>query len=166
VIFNQHFNKELTMKVKTFNPIAIPIFILMCSFFLLNLGTATAQHCQIIKIAKETHDDSSRIWLYPSEVTVPKGSCVIWMNWVEKEKVSITFQKDANTCIMATESPSGFTAAGGCYFTDFLCYGKTVSLHFKEPGTFTYQLEIPSEKKGAEWGYHGKIIREGTIVVK
>jgi hypothetical protein len=166
VILNQHFNKELIMKVKIFNPITISIFVLMCSFFLLNLSTPAAQQCQIIRIATETADDHSRIWLYPSEATVAKGNCVIWMSLVEGEKVSITFQKDAKTCIEATGFPTGFKVAEDCYFTDFMSYGQTVSLHFKEPGTFTYQLEIPGEKKGAGWGYHGKIIREGTIVVK
>lgn len=68
--------------------------------------------------------------------------------------------------MIATESPSGFKAVEGCYFTDFLHYGQTVSLNFKEPGTFKYQLEIPGEKKGDGWGSQGKIIREGTIVVK
>jgi len=154
------------MKVKIFNRITISIFVLICSIFLLNLSTAAAQQCQIIRIAKETLDDSSRIWLYPREAEVSKGTCVIWMNWIEREKVSITFQKNAKTCIIATESPSGFNAVEGCYFTDFLRYGQTVSLYFKEPGIFKYQLEIPGERKGDGWGYHGKIVRKGTIVVK
>lgn len=154
------------MKAKIFNPITTFIFIVMCSFLLLNLNTADAQQCQLIRIAKEKIDATIRIWLYPKEATIVKGTCIIWMNWVEKEKVSITFQKDANTCIMATDSPSGFKAVGNCYFTDFLSYGQTASLHFREPGIFRYRLEIPTEKKGEGWGYHGEIVREGTIVVK
>lgn len=154
------------MKARIFSYIRFSLFILMCFFSLIIVNTADAQQCQLIRIAKETIDGIGRIWLYPKKTTVAKGTCVIWMNWVEKEKVSITFQQDANKCIMATESPSGFKVVEACYFTDFLSYGETASLYFKEPGTFTYRLEIPTGKKGQGLGYHGEIVREGTVVVE
>jgi hypothetical protein len=127
---------------------------------------AKADQCYIVKISEETKSDISQIWLYPEKMTISKGSCIVWVNFTERYKVSITFQANGKACIRATEMNSGFMALENCFFTDFLNRGQTVSLLFKEAGVFKYQLEIPTKEKDNSWGYRGKIVREGVVVVE
>jgi plastocyanin len=127
---------------------------------------AKADQCFIVKISEETKADNSQIWLYPEKITVAKGNCIVWVNFTERHKVSITFQGDGQSCIRATGMNSGFMALENCFFTDFLSRGQTVSLLFKEAGVFKYQLEIPTKEKDNSWGYRGKIVREGVVVVE
>jgi hypothetical protein len=136
------------------------------SFSLLSVDIADAGNCQIVRVAKETRGDESLIYLYPDEIKVPKGTCVVWVNWAEREKVSINFHKNSRSCMVATEAPSGFVLVESCFLTDFLDIGQTVSLRFKEAGVFTYQLEILGEKINDSGGKDRIIAREGKIVVE
>ncbi|MDX9788006.1 MAG: hypothetical protein RBT11_14575 [Desulfobacterales bacterium] len=146
--------------------VAILILAVIGTFMLPYTGISDAAQCFIVRIAKETVGGESRIYLYPNEVKVPKGSCVIWVSWIEKENVSINFHENSKSCIIASESPSGFIEAEGCFLTDFLAYGQTVSLRFKEPGTFGYGLEILEKAKKPGNSERRKIIREGKVIVE
>jgi hypothetical protein len=128
--------------------------------------SAKADQCYIVKISEEIKADNTLIWLYPEKITVSKGNCIIWVNFTERYKVSITFQESGQSCIRATEMNSGFMQLENCFFTDFLNRGQTVSLLFKEAGVFKYQLEIPTKEKDNSWGYRGKIVREGVVIVE
>ncbi|MDX9787790.1 MAG: hypothetical protein RBT11_13485 [Desulfobacterales bacterium] len=142
------------------------VLIMICAFFVLHTGLLNAAQCFIVRIAKESVGGEHRIYLYPSELKVPKDSCVIWVSWIEKENVSINFDENSKSCILATESASGFIEAEGCFLTDFLTYGKTVSLNFKEAGTFSYKLEVLEKSAKPEEGPRRRIVREGKVVVE
>ncbi|MFH0725581.1 MAG: hypothetical protein V2B19_04390 [Pseudomonadota bacterium] len=144
----------------------ILIFFMVSFLSLFCWKSAKADQCYIVKISEEVKADNSQIWLYPEKMTISKGNCIVWVNFTEKYKVSITFQGSGQSCIRATEMNSGFMALENCFFTDFLNRGQTVSLLFKEAGIFKYQLEIPTKEKDNSWGYRGKIVREGVVVVE
>lgn len=154
------------MKGNRFKGIQYIVLWVLGGFLLLSAGVTDAAQCFIVRIAKETVGGESRIYLYPGELKVPKDSCVIWVSWIEKENVSINFDENSKSCILATEAASGFIEAEGCFLTDFLAYGKTVSLHFKEPGTFAYQLEVLEKAAKPGEGPRRKIVREGKVVVE
>jgi hypothetical protein len=99
-------------------------------------------------------------------MTVPKETCVVWVNWVSRERVRINFEKSGKSCIRSTESPSGFKELEGCYLTEFLPRGKSASLVFKNPGAYKYQVEIPDKSKTRAGVYPGKIEVGGVINVE
>jgi hypothetical protein len=154
------------MKLKSHIVFMLFFISFICSFSLVSVDIADAENCQIIRVAKETRGNVSQIYLYPGELKVQKGTCVIWVNWAEQEKVSINFHKNSKSCMVASEAPSGFTLVEGCFLTDFIDVGQTVSLRFKNAGVFTYQLEIPGQTKKDGGGVQRKIVREGKIVVE
>jgi hypothetical protein len=160
------FQKEVIMQQKIKNHKHILILLILCFLSIVGYKEAKAEHCYLVKIGEEVKGDNSQIWLYPEKVTVSKGNCIVWVNFTERYKVSITFQESGQSCIKASEPTSSFMALENCFFTDFLNRGQTVSLIFKEQGVFKYQLEIPTKEKDNNWGYRGKIVREGTIVVE
>ncbi|MDX9787271.1 MAG: hypothetical protein RBT11_10865 [Desulfobacterales bacterium] len=129
-------------------------------------GLSDAAQCFIVRIAKETAGGEVQIYLYPNEMKVPKDSCVIWVSWIEKENISINFHENSKSCILATDPSSGFIGAEGCFLTDFLAYGKTVSLYFKESGTFAYRLDVLEKAEKSGEGPRRKIEKEGKIVVE
>jgi hypothetical protein len=150
--------------MKSWNITILTFFIAFLSLF--HIGTANAQQCHIVRIATETRGNKSNIYLYPSELSVDRGTCVIWINDDPHEKVSINFHDNSKSCIVASDASSGFRVLEGCFLTDLLDYGQTVSVRFKESGIFIYQLEIiekPLLKNGDE---KRKIIREGKIIVE
>jgi hypothetical protein len=50
--------------------------------------------------------------------------------------------EDGKSCDDSSDAPSGFSMkADGCYVTSWITFGGTSSLHFTEPGTFTYTVE-------------------------
>jgi hypothetical protein len=114
----------------------ILVFSILCLLSPFCDKSAKADQCYIIKISEEVKADNSQIWLYPEKITVSKGNCIVWVNFTERYKVSITFQGNGQSCIRATEMNSGFMALENCFFTDFLNRGQTVSLLFKEAGVF------------------------------
>lgn len=154
------------MKNKKFKFLAVVVLTAMGSVFLFHTGLSDAAQCFIVNISKQIQGGESQIYLYPGELKVSKNSCVIWVNWVENENVNINFHANSKSCILASESPSGFMKVEGCFISDFLEYGRTVSLYFKESGVFGYRLEILEKSKGAGEGSHRKILREGKVIVE
>jgi hypothetical protein len=143
----------------------ISSFILLCGGFS-NAGSPDAGQCSIVRIGKETIGGESRIYLYPSELKIAKNGCVIWINWTERENVSISFHENSKSCMVATKASSGFLEVEGCFLSDFLAYGQTVSLYFKETGTFGYRLEILEKTTESGGKEHRKVVREGKIIVE
>ncbi|MBI5594300.1 MAG: hypothetical protein HY881_27950 [Deltaproteobacteria bacterium] len=154
------------MKLKINKHKYILSFFLLCFLSVFSYPEAKADQCFIVKIGEEIKADNLQIWLYPEKITVSRGNCIVWVNFTERYKVSITFQGSGQYCLRATETHSGFREFENCFFTDFLNRGQTVSLVFKEAGVFNYQLEIPTKEKDNSWGYRGKIVRKGVIVVE
>lgn len=154
------------MKMRIHSPAALIIISLFGLLLVHRANLSQAQQCQIVRIAKEMRVDQNKLYLYPSELTVNSGTCVIWINAEPHEKVSINFDEHSNACILASDAPSGFMVLEGCFLTDFLDYGQTVSLRFKDPGVFTYQLEIQEKQLVNDLEKTRKIVRKGKIIVE
>ena len=155
------------MRQKNINLNIIFIGFILSTYFLFYNSISDAAECYIVKVAKEeTMGRKGRIYLYPSELKVPKDSCVIWVSWIEKELISINFHENSQSCVIASEGSSGFIQAESCFFSDFLTYGKTVSLYFKEKGVFGYHLVTTEKTLNSTDKPFRKIVREGKIVVE
>ncbi len=113
--------------------------------------TQQAQEVQIIKIRDVGYQGALRI--EPSEVTIPVGMVVVWVNMSRKVEPQIVFAEGMK-CELSTEASVGFKQnEQKCYITDFVQVGGTSSLKFIGPGTFDYEVINRTGQKGK-----GKII--------
>jgi len=124
--------------------------------------------CQIIRIETGKGGGGSRLEIFPSKVTVPVGTCTVWINYVQRKEVQVSFRENAKQCILSTEAPTGFEefklkTGESCYISETLPRGKTASLVWSKPGIFKYILEAPGSTSGD--GYSGNIMAEGVIEV-
>jgi len=135
--------------------------------FLVSKGTLDAQKCSIIRIHEEKGSAGTTVRIEPESLQVSKDTCVIWINWVPKQEVSIVFREDGKRCQDATAAPMGFKMAENCFVTDFIPLGGTSSLKFNDEGTFKYEVEVPGERKatGPLALGHGEVKATGEIVV-
>ncbi len=123
-------------------------------------------NCQLIKITKEKAGGGSSIQISPEKITVPVGTCTVWINFIRDGQVQVSFRENAKQCMVSTSAPTGFKelkleTGESCYFTDPLPFGKTASLYWHEPGIYKYTLEAPKGKQ-----YESNILAEGVIEVK
>ena len=123
--------------------------------------------CHVIRINQEKGGAGSYIEVTPQIAKVPKGACVIWVNWVAENRIRVTFEEHAQACMKSTGAPAGFKEVENCYLSEFIPLGKSVSLHFREAGTFKYQVEVPDTTKVTPAGINpGKIEGSGEIHVE
>lgn len=135
--------------------LSIALFTLLVALF---LAAATqsrtyAQECQVVRILREKQASGDTIRLNPDALTVKKGDCVVWVNWHVESAARVNFREDAKRCQEATEAPSGFKAAENCFLTEFMGVGRTASLRFVDPGTYTYEIEMPDERRSTAAPY-------------
>jgi len=122
--------------------------------------------CQIIKIRKEKAGGGSSVQVIPEKITVPVGTCTVWVNFIQDGKVQVSFRENAKQCILSTDAATGFkeiklTTGETCYFSETLPYGKTASVVWSNPGIYKYTIETPKGKN-----YGGDIIANAVIEVK
>jgi len=134
----------------------------------LSYATTNCHECRIIRIHKELGTSGKLVRLEPETLYIAKGTCVIWINWVQAKEVRVNFREDGKKCQDATESPMGFKFAENCFVTNYLPLGGTSSLRFNDEGTFAYEVEIPGETRtaGSLGLAAGKVKAKGTITVK
>jgi len=146
------------------------LLFLVSAFLLLGTSIVYAgENCQIIRILEGKGAGGTRFEIFPEKITVPVGTCTVWINWINDREVSVTFREDANKCIQSTEASTGFKRHESkpgeiCYISEKLPRGKTASLVWTKPGTYTYNLEAPRDLTIE--GYAGNIIAKGIIEVK
>jgi plastocyanin len=84
----------------------------------------------------------------PSTLTISEGGVVTWLNWSRNSECVQVIFEDGKSCDDSSDAESGFSMkADGCYVTSWITFGGTSSLHFTQPGTFTYTVEA---KTGGE----------------
>ncbi len=125
--------------------------------------------CQIIRIDEGKGAGGSRLEIFPEKVTVPVGTCTVWINWVQTKEVRVSFREDAKVCMLSSEASQGFEEielkpGESCYISEKLPRGKTASLVWTKPGIFKYHLE--GEGSASTEGYSGKMLATGVIEVK
>ena len=106
---------------------------------------------QIIKIRDVGYRGALRI--EPSEVTIPVGMVVVWVNMSRKSEPQVVFAEGMK-CELSTEASVGFKQdAQKCYISDYVQVGGTSSLKFIGEGSFDYQVRNRKGQTGK-----GKII--------
>jgi plastocyanin len=132
------------------------VFILTMVIFLSGPTTiGAAEKCEVVAIR-------GRDKIEPNTLTVKKGDCVVWINFISSssgypsQDITLSF-KEGEKCARTTKAPVGFRMdyPSGCYVAGSFSYGQTASLMFAELGTYNYEVQF---KEG------GKI--SGTIIVK
>lgn len=125
--------------------------------FLLNVGSLFAENASLIQIGKAP-GDAKELLLAPPDLTVQKGTVVIWMNGVQGEEMQVVF-KDGKACKDVSFSPEykGFSMdSKSCYVTSFIPYAATSSLQFTEKGAFEYTVSNAT----------GRISGKGKVTVQ
>jgi hypothetical protein len=145
------------------------LFLVSAVLMLGNSLVYAADKCQIIRIQEGKGAGGTRLEISPERITVPVGTCTVWINWVMGREVRVSFRENAKQCIMSSEAATGFEEleikpGETCYISETLPRGKTVSLVWTEPGSYKYSLEAPGSS--TQEGYSGTVIAEGVIEVK
>ena len=157
--------KNLCFKTKT-------VVVMVCAVLLLCTSLAYAgDSCQVIKIRKKGAGGGSNVQIFPEKVTVPVGSCTVWVNFIRSGNVQVSFRENAKQCILATDAATGFKevklkVGEACYFSEVLPHGKTASLFWTKPGTYEYTIETPSDTGTSTVNYVSNIVAKGVIEVK
>lgn len=143
----------------------------MALMVLISQSIVSAQECQVIRIEQEKGGAGLKLSLVPDKVSIPKGSCVVWINWVPKQEVKVMFKDDGKKCADNTEAHVGFKMKmpENCFLADLIPLGGTSSLRFEEAGTFKYQVVVPGEQMAHDGplavGF-GPVMGEGQIIVQ
>lgn len=145
------------------------LILLAVGALLLGSSLVNSKMCQIIRIEDEKGSGGTRLTISPEKITVPVGTCTVWMNWVTKGDINVSFRENAKECVAASESATEFDlielkAGEFCYIADKLSRGKTSSLYWKTPGVYKYTIEMT--ETGKDSIYTGKPMATGVIEVK
>jgi hypothetical protein len=113
----------------------VVVFLLTAVLFMtVPMTVSAAEKCNIITIYDRGNMSTQHL-------LINKGDCVLWMNWKQKENVILSFET-GEKCIKAVESPVDFKldVQSNCLIAQGLRYGQTVSLVFKETGSYKYNI--------------------------
>ncbi len=103
------------------------------------------EELKVIRISGAS-EEQGNLKVEPSDMDVIAGDCVVWVNWSKGPEVMVVFQ-EGKVCYDVTRSPAGFTMdEKNCYVTNFIPYGGTSSLSFKDEGTFEYHVMTENGK--------------------
>jgi len=156
-------NKKLNQKSRL-------VLVLISAVLLLGSSLVyAAERCQMIVIEEGQGAEGARLRITPEKVTIPVGTCTVWINWVSDRRVRVCFRGNAEQCIKSSTSSTGFEEkqlkpGESCYITEPLQVGKTASLYWTKPGVFKYTLEARGSETGNGW--FGDIMAQGVIEVK
>jgi outer membrane protein OmpA-like peptidoglycan-associated protein len=150
------------------------IFLLACVFLMIGSSQVFAQNCQIIRI-----DDASKVYkgttetgatslegvklrIFPEKVTVPVGTCTVWISWLDQGDIQVSFVEGTKACVFSAEGfiQKEVKPGEACYIAEKVGKGKTASLTWEKPGVYTYTVELIAATIGRE-----KPMTEGVVEV-
>ena len=137
------------MHLKKFSFKASMVVFLVSLTLLLTTSQVQAEDvCQLIRLKMTELGGKDRIVIIPEKITVPVGTCTVWINFVKTRILAVSFRENAKACIKGAEEVSGFELLElgeieACYFSDPLPRGKTASITWGEPGVYKYTIEAP-----------------------
>jgi hypothetical protein len=110
-------------------------------FLTVPMPVNAAEKCNIITIYDRGNMSTQHL-------RINKGDCVIWINWKKKENVFLSFET-GEKCISAVERQVDFKldVQSSCFVAQGLSYGQTVSLVFKETGSYKYDIVFEGDGK-------------------
>ena len=122
------------------------LFVLSTALVLIDRAPADAQEQQMVRIIGGVSTGASElkkpITIEPPTLTISEGGVVTWLNWSRNSECIQVIFEDGKSCDDSSDAPSGFSMkTDGCYVTSWITFGGTSSLHFTEPGTFSYTVE-------------------------
>jgi len=123
------------------------IFLITIGFVALFGSPAFAQQeCQLIRINQTGEYAKANLDIFPKEITVPVGSCTVWVNMAHSYDVKVSFRENAQPCKEATKGETGFgmfklETGQSCYLSQTLHLGQSTSLVWGQPGEFKYTIE-------------------------
>lgn len=147
------------------------ILLVVVSVFLIFGNYAFAQQCEVIRIDLSGGGGGTEIILEPANLTVPLGTCTIWINFAKNRNMQISFREDAKSCMEAADDASGFEmtqlkTGESCYLSESLPYaGKSSMTWIKDPGEYKYTVEASRDPSIDKNQPSGKIVAEGVITV-
>ena len=134
----------------------LAILFLFITAILVSFETITAGECYLIKLSGSA-GGGTQITIDTPTATVPKGSCVIWVNWIIGPSTQLKFE-EGKTCKDMTDARTpdwALNIEDNCFVTSFVGEGGTASLVFKNKGIYNYVVETGQGRKA-----NGKIIVE------
>ena len=148
--------------------VTMVLFLVSAALMLSTCMVYAGDTCQLIKIQGKISDGGSNVQIFPEKVTVPVGTCTVWINFVPYAGVRIIFRENIKECLLSTAAATGFQESEletglVCNITGTLVRGQTASLVWSKPGIYKYTVEN-SSPRGKD--YVGKINVEGIIEVK
>lgn len=136
------------MRNKMFGSSRAAIFFMLCVVGVFYATAAFGNTCQIITMAQTSSYGKTGVNIIPEKITVPVGTCTVWVNFIPDQAVTVSFREHAQECKKAAGVATGFflDMKGGvpaaCYMTEPLPLGKTSSITWSEPGVFKYTIEV------------------------
>ena len=92
---------------RSLKPTAVVLLLGALLLFCASL-TYAADRCHFIRIEEVKGAGQHRIDIFPSKVTVPVGTCTVWINFMKEGEVQVSFRENAKQCVLSTEAPTGF----------------------------------------------------------
>ena len=123
------------------------VLLLAVSFIFIAQGIVNAEKIcrledlKVVRIVGQSEGDGT-LTVEPKTLDITSGDCVVWVNWSKGGEVMVVFS-DGKACYDVTRrSSSGFSMESqkNCYVTNFIPYGGTSSLTFKDNGVFEYEV--------------------------
>ena len=145
------------------------IFLLVVSMFVFIGSVVFAEECQLIQLNLEKAGAGSQINIAPKSITVPVGTCTVWVNFIKDNEVSVSFREKAKACQSSTESTKEFgltelKPGESCFLSRPLALGSSTSLIWSQPGEYKYTIQYASKLPKGQ--ILGDVLAEGVIVVE
>ena len=125
--------------------------LLTLSFIFMAQSIANAQNMcrwedlKVVKISGNSGENGV-LNVEPMNMDIESGNCVLWVNWSKGPDVMVVFE-EGKACHDVTRAPTGFSmSAQNCFVTNYIPYGGTSSLTFKDKGLFKYEVKTSSGK--------------------
>jgi len=121
------------------------ILVLSISFIFIMQSIANAEkvchleELKVVRISGESGEKGS-LNVTPKTLDLTVGDCVVWVNWSKGPEIMVVFQ-EGKVCYDVARPTGGFKLTEkNCYVTNFIPYGGTSSLTFKDEGVFQYEV--------------------------
>jgi hypothetical protein len=148
------------------------IFLIVISIFTFTGSWVfAAQECRLIQISGEVQGVGSQIDIAPKSLTVPVGTCTVWISFIRAsdQQLTVSFRENAKACVGSTENPKEFgltdlKTGESCYLSRPLSLGQSASLIWTKPGTYKYTIQFTSKVPNDQ--ILMPVQAEGEIIVK
>ncbi len=128
--------------------ICTTLFLAVSFIFIMHNIADAGKVCQleelkVVRISGDSGKDGC-LNVTPKEIDIVAGTCVVWVNWSKGPELMVIFQ-EGKVCYDVTRPSDGFKLTEkNCYVTNYIPYGGTSSLTFKDEGVFKYEVVTQS----------------------